>query len=67
MSIAKDQSKPKGNNGPVPKLATEGPLKEKDEQNQAIEQQRKFGEIALAKWRRLKEKIKHPFKTAKHS
>jgi len=43
-------------------LKTEGPLKEKDEQNQAMDQQRKLGEIALAKWRRLKEKIKQTFK-----
>jgi hypothetical protein len=41
----------------APELKTESPLKEKDEQNQAIEQQRTLGEIALAKWRRLKKKI----------
>jgi len=46
----------------IPELKTEGPLKEKDEQSQAIEQQRKLSEIALEKWRRLKEKIKHSFK-----
>jgi len=46
----------------APQLKTEGPLKEKDQQNQAIEQQRKLGEIALAKWRRLKEKVKQTFK-----
>ncbi|MEO6631367.1 MAG: hypothetical protein ABIN13_06580 [Mucilaginibacter sp.] len=51
-------------NGPAklpPELKTEGPLFEKDQQGLATEQQRKLGEIALAKWRRLKEKIVHPF------
>lgn len=43
-------------------LKTEGPLKEKDQQGQAIEQQQKLSEIALAKWRQLKEKIKHSLK-----
>jgi hypothetical protein len=43
-------------------LKTEGPLKEKDQQGQAMEQQRKLAEIALEQWRRLKEKIKHQFK-----
>jgi hypothetical protein len=43
-------------------LKTEGPLKEKDQQNQAIEQQHQFAKIALAKWHRLKEKVKHSFK-----
>jgi hypothetical protein len=57
----KDQSKPKDTDEPA-KLATEGPLKEKDEQNQAMEQQRKLAEIALAKWRRLKENVAHQFK-----
>jgi hypothetical protein len=46
----------------ITELKTEGPLKEKDQQNQAIEQQHKFAEIALEKWHRLKEKIKHSFK-----
>lgn len=39
-----------------PRLKTEGPLTEKDQQGLATEQQRKLGEIALAKWRRMKEK-----------
>jgi len=43
-------------------LKTEGPLNEKDQQGQAAEQQRKLAEIALAEWRRLKEKIKQTFK-----
>ncbi|MEZ2336835.1 hypothetical protein AB6735_14430 [Mucilaginibacter sp. RCC_168] len=43
-------------------LKTEGPLNEKDQQGQAAEQQRKLGEIALAEWRRLKEKIKQTLK-----
>ena len=42
------------------RLKTEGPLFEKDQQGLATEQQRKLGEIALAKWRRLREKIAHP-------
>lgn len=45
-----------------PQLKTEGPLIEKDQQGFATEQQRKLGEIALAKWRRLKEGIIQPFK-----
>jgi hypothetical protein len=49
-------------NGPAPKLATEGPLAEKDQQGQAIERHRKLAEEALAKWRRLKQKIKDKFK-----
>jgi len=49
-------------NGPPPKLVTEGPLTEKDQQGQATERQRKLAEIALEKWRRLKEKMVKPFK-----
>jgi len=44
-----------------PQLKTEGPLAEKDQQGLATEQQRKLGEIALAQWRLLKEKVVHPF------
>jgi hypothetical protein len=46
----------------LPQLKTEGPLTEKDQQGLATEQQRKLGEIALAKWRRMKEKMTQPFK-----
>ena len=42
-------------------LKTEGPISEKDQQGQATERQRKLAETALAKWRRLKEKITRPF------
>ena len=40
-------------------LKTEGPLFEKDQQARATEHQRTLGEIALAKWRRLKEDVRH--------
>jgi hypothetical protein len=46
-------------------LKTEGPLKEKDQQGQAMERARKLGEEALQQWRRLKGKIKHSFKKIK--
>lgn len=44
------------------KLKTEGPLSEKDQQGQATEHQRSLAEQALAKWNRLKEKVKQTFK-----
>lgn len=47
---------------PAPELKTEGPLNEKDQQGQAAERARKLGQEALEQWRRLKEKIVHPFK-----
>ncbi|MGZ3760675.1 MAG: hypothetical protein ACXVAY_18030 [Mucilaginibacter sp.] len=46
----------------VPKLETEGPLKEIDQQGQAAERARKLGEEALKQWRRLKGKIKKKLK-----
>jgi hypothetical protein len=48
--------------GEQPKLKTEGPLTEKDQQGQAAERQRRLEEQALANWRRLKEKVKGSFK-----
>jgi hypothetical protein len=60
MLTGEDQSKPAATNEPEPKLATEGPLCEKDQQGMAIERTKKLGEEALEQWRRLKEK-KHPY------
>jgi hypothetical protein len=45
----------------APELKTEGSLSEKDQQSQAIERARKFGQEALAQWRRLKEKVAGKF------
>ena len=50
------------NEDQVPKLKTESPLAEKDQQGQAAERQRGLAEQALAQWRRLKAKIKGSFK-----
>lgn len=59
MSVAKDKKEP---NGEVPKLATESPLAEKDQQGMATERQRKLAAKALAEWQRIKEKVTGPFK-----
>jgi hypothetical protein len=47
---------------PLPKLATEGPLSEKDEQGLAVERARGLQEEALKQWRRLKAKVARTFK-----
>ena len=62
MSIAIDENIGKGPNKLPGKLATDGPLAEKDEQGKAIEHTRKLAKEALEEWHRLKEKITHPFK-----
>jgi hypothetical protein len=61
MLTGEDYNKPKDTIGPA-KLATEGPLSEKDQQAIAIDHTQRFGQKALAKWRRFKEKIIHKFK-----
>lgn len=48
------------------KLATEGPLSEKDEQGKAIERAQKLAAKALDKWRRLKGKITEKLKKSGH-
>jgi hypothetical protein len=62
MLASIDQSKQNDAGQPAPELKTEGPLAEKDQQGQAAERARKLAQEALAKWRRLQEKIQHPFK-----
>jgi hypothetical protein len=59
MSITTDE---KGTYEQVPKLTTEGPLAEKDQQGMAIELQRKLSEKAMAQWQRIKGKAIHSFK-----
>jgi hypothetical protein len=62
MLIAINENMRKEPDKPPERLATEGPLAEKDEQGKAIEHTRKLAKEALEKWHRLKEKIIHPFK-----
>jgi hypothetical protein len=62
MLIAIDENMRKKPDKPPEKLATEGPLAEKDEQAKVIERTGKFAKEALEKWHRLKEKFTHPFK-----
>ncbi|HEY9000651.1 MAG TPA: hypothetical protein VIM89_04825 [Mucilaginibacter sp.] len=60
ITTAKNIKKASGK--PPEKLATEGPLSEKDEQGEVIARSQDLAGIALRKWRRLKEKIKDKFK-----
>jgi hypothetical protein len=63
MSTAIDKNRGKEPGKPPEKLATDGPLAEKDEQGKAIEHSRKLAKEALEQWHGLKEKITHPFKS----
>lgn len=62
METSKDQNRQNDAAQPAPELKTEGPLAEKDQQGQAIENARNSAHEALAKWRRLQKKVKHVFK-----
>jgi hypothetical protein len=62
MPGRKKRSAEKGPAQPAPELQTEGPLKERDQQGQAMERARKLGEEALKQWRLLKQKIGVKFK-----
>lgn len=62
MLIEIDQDKETNRDKVPEKLATEGPLTEKDQQGQAIERQQKEAAKALSKWQHLKNKITHPLK-----
>jgi hypothetical protein len=61
MLTREDHNKSKDTDEPA-KLATEGPLSEKDQQAIVIDRTQRFGQKALEKWRRLKENIIHKFK-----
>jgi hypothetical protein len=62
MLTGEEQNKEENNGQPLSKLETEGPLKEIDQQGQAMERARKLGEEALKQWRRSKKSIKDQFK-----
>ena len=54
MLIIKNKSEGTGNL--IPRLTTEGPLCEKDEEGVSIERAKKLQKEAMEKWMRLKEK-----------
>jgi hypothetical protein len=62
MAASEKRSKKKKPAHPRPELKTEGPLKERDQQGQAMETARKLGQEALEQWRLLKQKIVHKLK-----
>jgi hypothetical protein len=56
MLIQKDKNRIKNTGAPVAKIATEGPLCEKDEQAIAIERNKLFQIKAMKKWAQAKRK-----------
>ncbi|MDB4902251.1 MAG: hypothetical protein JWQ63_1532 [Mucilaginibacter sp.] len=56
MLITNNKNKIKSTGKPVPKIITEGPLCEKDEQAIAIERNKLFQIKALKKWAQAKKK-----------